>query len=63
MSRENGDWRIWRPVIWLTMVGVGVMLVVTPAYLGAIFFGAAIGAGIRVERRRRGIVAKPKRRR
>lgn len=49
----NGDWRDYRPAIWLTMLGIAVMLLFTPFYLGAIFFGAAIGAGIRINQRRR----------
>ena len=53
----NGDWRIWRPAIWLAMLGVAVMLLVTPAYIGAIFLGAAIGAAIRIEQRRRRALA------
>jgi hypothetical protein len=53
----NGDWRIWRPAIWLAMLGVAVMLLVTPAFIGAIFLGAAIGAAIRIEQRRRRALA------
>jgi hypothetical protein len=49
----SGDWRIWRPAIWLAMLGVAVMLLVSPAYIGALFLGAAIGAAIRIEQRRR----------
>jgi hypothetical protein len=49
----RGDWRDFRPAIWLAMLGVAVMLLVTPFFIGAIFFGAAIGAAIRVEQRRR----------
>ena len=47
------DWREWRPAIWLAMLGVAVMLLFSPYYLGAIFFGAAIGAAIRIHQRRR----------
>jgi hypothetical protein len=47
------DWREWRPAIWLAMLGVAVMLLFSPFYLGAIFFGAAIGAAIRIRQRRR----------
>lgn len=46
-------WREWRPAIWLAMLGVAVILIVTPRYIGAIFLGAAIGAAIRIEQRRR----------
>jgi hypothetical protein len=49
----KGDWRDYRPAIWLTMLGIAVALLVTPAYLSAILFGAAIGAAIRIRQRRR----------
>lgn len=53
----NNDWRIWRPAIWLVMLGIAVMLLFSPWYLGAIFFGAAIGSAIRIQQRRRRAVA------
>jgi hypothetical protein len=49
----KGDWRDYRPAIWLTMLGIAVALLVNPAYLSAILFGAAIGAAIRIRQRRR----------
>lgn len=49
----TGDWRDWRPAIWLVMLGIAVMLLVAPWYLGAIFLGAALGASIRIGQRRR----------
>jgi hypothetical protein len=49
----TGDWRDWRPVIWLTMAGIAVILLVSPFYIGALFFGAAIGAALRINQRRR----------
>jgi hypothetical protein len=49
----TGDWRDWRPAIWLAMLGIAVMLLFSPFYLGALFFGAAIGAAIRINQRRR----------
>jgi hypothetical protein len=58
----TGDWRDFRPAIWLTMLGIAVMLLFTPFYLGAVFFGAAIGAAIRIQqRRRRAAASAPKR--
>jgi hypothetical protein len=48
-----GNWRDFRPAIWLTMLGIAVMLLFSPFYLGAIFIGAAIGAAIRIQQRRR----------
>ena len=49
----TGDWRDFRPAIWLTMLGIAVMLLFSPFYLGAIFIGAAIGTAIRIHQRRR----------
>jgi hypothetical protein len=55
----SSDWRIWRPAIWLAMLGFAVMLLVTPAFIGAIFLGGAIGAAIRIDQRRRRAPASP----
>ena len=52
-----GDWRDFRPAIWLAMFGVAVMLLVSPFWYGAVFIGAAIGAAIRIQQRRRKIAA------
>ena len=49
----RGDWRDFRPAIWLAMLGIAVMLLVSPWYLGAVFLGAAIGAAIQIRKRRR----------
>ncbi len=49
----TGDWRDWRPAIWLTMLGIAVVLLVSPFWIGALFFGAAIGAAVRINQRRR----------
>jgi hypothetical protein len=48
----TGDWRDFRPAIWLAMLGVAVMIIVTPHYIGAFFLGGAIGLAIRVRQRR-----------
>lgn len=48
----NGDWRVWRPAIWLAMLGVALVLLLSPPYIGAIFLGAAIGAAVRIRQRR-----------
>jgi hypothetical protein len=53
----NGDWKIWRPAIWLVMLGIAVMLLLSPWYLGAVFFGAAVGSAIRIQQRRRRALA------
>jgi hypothetical protein len=49
----TGTWRDWRPAIWLAMLGIAVMLLVSPFYFGALFIGAGIGAAIRIRQRRR----------
>ena len=49
----TGDWRDFRPAIWLAMLGLAVMLLVTPFYFGAVFLGASIGAAVRIQQRRR----------
>jgi hypothetical protein len=49
------DWRIYRPAIWLAMLGIALILVLKPPYIGAAILGAAIGIALRtaVARRRR----------
>jgi hypothetical protein len=49
----NDDWRVWRPPIWLVMLGIALMLLISPWYFGAVFFGAAIGSAMRIRQRRR----------
>lgn len=47
------DWRAFRPAIWLGMLGVALILLIEPVYLGAAVIGAAIGIGLRIETSRR----------
>jgi hypothetical protein len=49
----TGDWRDYRPAIWLAIFGLAIVLIVVPHYLGGIFLGAAIGAALRIRQRRR----------
>jgi hypothetical protein len=49
----TGDWRDFRPAIWLAMLGIAVMLLVSPFFIGAVFLGGAIGSAVRIEQRRR----------
>jgi hypothetical protein len=58
----TGDWRDWRPAIWLAMLGVATVLLVNPPYIGAILLGGAIGAVIRIHRRRRRAATAPAKR-
>jgi hypothetical protein len=53
----RGDWKDYRPAIWLAMLGVAVMLLVAPFYLGAVLIGAALGIAIRITQRRRAFAA------
>jgi hypothetical protein len=46
------EWRAYRPAIWLTMIGIAVIVIVSPHYLGAFFLGGAIGAAIRIRQKR-----------
>jgi hypothetical protein len=47
------DWRVFRPAIWLAMLGVALLLLIYPAYIGAAVLGGAIGVGIKIETSRR----------
>jgi hypothetical protein len=51
----GGDWRDFRPAIWLAMAGIALALVLSPPYFGAVLIGASIGvaARVQVQRRRR----------
>jgi hypothetical protein len=49
------DWRIFRPAIWLAMLGIALMLLVSPVYIGAAAVGGAIGVGVKIESGRRRI--------
>jgi hypothetical protein len=58
------DWRAFRPAIWIGMLGVALLLVVTPIYFGAVLLGAAIGIAFRVQTGRRRVArGRPPRRR
>jgi hypothetical protein len=47
------DWRVWRPAIWLAMIGIAVMLVMSTPYLGILILGGALGIAARITQRRR----------
>ena len=49
----NGEWRVYRPAIWLAMLGVALMLLVAPLAIGAVVLGCGIGVGLRIGGRRR----------
>lgn len=52
--------RAFRPAIWLAMLGLALVLLISPPYIGAVFIGAAIGLAIRIQqRRRRNVPASP----
>lgn len=46
------DWRVYRPAIWLAMLGIAVVLLVYPPWIGAAPIGAAIGVALKIRRRR-----------
>jgi hypothetical protein len=52
-ATSNGDWRRYRPAIWLAMLGVALVLLINPPYIGAALLGASIGVGLRIARRDR----------
>jgi uncharacterized membrane protein len=47
------DWKAFRPAIWTAMLGIAVMLLVAPFFLGAVLLGAAVGIALRIEQGRR----------
>jgi hypothetical protein len=49
----TGDWRDFRPAIWLAMLGVAAVLLLSPFYFGAALIGAAIGVAFKIHRVRR----------
>ena len=49
----TGDWRDFRPAIWLAMIGIAAMLLINPFYYGAALIGAAIGVAFKIHRARR----------
>lgn len=59
----TGDWRDWRPVIWMVMLAIAVALLVNPPYIAALFLGGAIGLAVRIRQRRRLPPARPRRKR
>lgn len=50
------DWRIFRPAIWLGMLGIALVLLINPPEFGAVVVGVAVGLAVRTEAaRRRGV--------
>jgi hypothetical protein len=48
------SWRDYRLAIWMAMLGVALVLLISPPYAGALLLGMAIGIAIRVRQRQRG---------
>ena len=48
------DWRVWRPAIWLALLGLAVLVLVNPPYVGVLLLGAALGVALRIMRRSHG---------
>jgi hypothetical protein len=47
------DWRIWRPAIWLAILGVAALALLSAPYLGILILGGSLGVGARINQRRR----------
>lgn len=58
------DWRVFRPAIWMAMLGFALMLLISPVYFGVAVLGGAIGIALRIEsgRRRARSLPPPRRR-
>jgi hypothetical protein len=50
------DWRVFRPAIWVGMLGIAIMLVLS-FDIGLVVVGGAIGIGARIQTRRRRVAA------
>lgn len=48
----SDDWRVYRPAIWMAMLGIAVLLLVSPWYLAALPLGAALGIAVKITRQR-----------
>jgi hypothetical protein len=48
----TGDWRDYRPAIWLAMLAVGLALLLNSPLVGAPLLGGAIGVALRIRQRR-----------
>ena len=53
VASMRGDWRDFRPAIWLAMFGIALALVFDPPYVGAVLIGASIGVALKIARQRR----------
>jgi hypothetical protein len=49
----GAGWQVFRPAIWLAMLGIALALVVNPPYIGVAVLGASIGIAGRIATRRR----------
>lgn len=49
----DNDWRTWRPAIWIAMLGIALILLISPVYIGAAVLGVAVGIAVRIGRGRR----------
>jgi hypothetical protein len=59
----TGDWRDYRPGIWLAMLAIAAVLLLGSALYAAPFLGAAIGVTLRIWQRRRRVANSPPARR
>jgi hypothetical protein len=59
----TGDWRDYRPAIWIAMVAVAVALLVQPWSISLVLLGGAAGFALGVPKRRRTAAAARERQR
>jgi len=55
----TGDWRDYRPAIWVAMLGVAMLIVLSSPAIGVILLGGALGLLIRITQRRRALARGP----
>ena len=55
-DRRIDDWRVFRPAIWVGMLGIAIMVVLS-FYIGLAVVGGAIGMGARIQTSRRRLAA------
>ncbi len=55
----TGDWRDFRPAIWVAMLGVALLILLSSPAIGVIVLGGSIGLLIRITQRRRALARNP----
>jgi hypothetical protein len=55
----TGDWRDYRPAIWVAMLAIALLILISSPTIGVILLGGSIGLAIRITQRRRAIAKGP----